>query len=88
MTLQRGGPQSKATLLLFFQVEATGDAYMVASGLPMRSGIQHVDEIATISLYFLSATVYFQMGHMPEEKLRLRIGIHTGRQPWGLRVHV
>ncbi|KAM8911998.1 LOW QUALITY PROTEIN: guanylate cyclase 2G-like [Lycaon pictus] len=26
----------------------------------------------------LNATVYFQIGHIPEEKLMLRIGIHTG----------
>ncbi|XP_077635655.1 guanylate cyclase 2G-like [Crocuta crocuta] len=61
-----------------YKVETIGDAYMVASGLPIRNGIQHVDEIATMSLHFLSATVHFQIGHMPEEKLRIRIGIHTG----------
>uniref|UniRef100_A0A673T9Q8 Guanylate cyclase n=1 Tax=Suricata suricatta TaxID=37032 RepID=A0A673T9Q8_SURSU len=61
-----------------YKVETIGDAYMVASGLPILNGIQHVDEIATMSLHFLSATVHFQIGHMPEEKLRIRIGIHTG----------
>nr|XP_012626922.1 guanylate cyclase 2G-like isoform X3 [Microcebus murinus] len=61
-----------------YKVETIGDAYMVASGLPIRNGIQHVDEIATMSLHFLSATIHFQIGHMPEEKLKLRIGLHTG----------
>uniref|UniRef100_A0A667H346 Guanylate cyclase n=1 Tax=Lynx canadensis TaxID=61383 RepID=A0A667H346_LYNCA len=61
-----------------YKVETIGDAYMGASGLPIRNGIQHVDEIATMSLRFLSATVHFQIGHMPEEKLRIRNGIHTG----------
>ncbi|XP_023571362.1 guanylate cyclase 2G [Octodon degus] len=61
-----------------YKVETIGDAYMVASGLPIRNGTQHVDQIATMSLHFLSATVHFQIGHMPEEKLRLRIGLHTG----------
>ncbi|XP_037660625.1 guanylate cyclase 2G-like isoform X1 [Choloepus didactylus] len=61
-----------------YKVETIGDAYMVASGLPIRNGTQHVDEIATMSLHFLSATIHFQIGHMPEEKLRLRIGLHTG----------
>ncbi|OWK07861.1 hypothetical protein Celaphus_00008693 [Cervus elaphus hippelaphus] len=54
-----------------YKAETIGDAYMVASGLPIRSGIRHVDEIAMMSLHFLSATIHFQMGHMPEEKLQL-----------------
>ncbi|XP_045047608.2 guanylate cyclase 2G [Desmodus rotundus] len=61
-----------------YKVETIGDAYMVASGLPIRKGIRHVDEIATMSLHFLSATIHFQIGHMPQEKLKLRIGLHTG----------
>ncbi|XP_072475414.1 guanylate cyclase 2G-like [Notamacropus eugenii] len=61
-----------------YKVETIGDAYMVASGLPLRNGIRHVEEIATMSLYFLSAIVHFKIGHMPEEKLKLRIGLHTG----------
>lgn len=55
-----------------------------ASRLPICNGSQHVDEIATMSLHVLNATVYFQIGHIPEEKLMLRIGIHTGTQHWDL----
>uniref|UniRef100_A0A5F8GZK4 Guanylate cyclase n=1 Tax=Monodelphis domestica TaxID=13616 RepID=A0A5F8GZK4_MONDO len=61
-----------------YKVETIGDAYMVASGLPLRNGIQHVEEIATMSLHFLSVVVHFKIGHKPEEKLKLRIGLHTG----------
>ncbi|XP_034370768.2 guanylate cyclase 2G [Arvicanthis niloticus] len=61
-----------------YKVETIGDAYMVASGLPIRNGAQHVDEIATMSLHLLSVTTHFQIGHMPEERLKLRIGLHTG----------
>ncbi|XP_054839893.1 guanylate cyclase 2G-like [Eublepharis macularius] len=61
-----------------YKVETIGDAYMVASGLPIRNGTKHVEEIATMSLHFLSAMISFEIGHMPNEKLRLRIGIHTG----------
>ncbi|KAM8780300.1 LOW QUALITY PROTEIN: guanylate cyclase 2G-like [Rhynchonycteris naso] len=61
-----------------YKVETSGDAYMVVSGLPIRNGAQHVYEIATTSWHFFSATVHFQMGRMPQEKLKLRIGLHTG----------
>ncbi|XP_052028127.1 guanylate cyclase 2G [Apodemus sylvaticus] len=61
-----------------YKVETIGDAYMVASGLPIRNGAQHVGEIATMSLHLLSVTTHFQIGHMPEERLKLRIGLHTG----------
>lgn len=53
---------------------------MEASGLPIHNRTQHVGEIATMSLPFLSAAIHFQIGHMPEEKLKLRTGLHTGRQ--------
>lgn len=78
----------KDAVLYFFQVETIGDAYMVASGLPIRNGAQHADEIATMSLHLLSVTTNFQIGHMPEERLKLRIGLHTGRQNWWLRQRV
>ncbi|KYO40565.1 hypothetical protein Y1Q_0009584 [Alligator mississippiensis] len=61
-----------------YKVETIGDAYMVASGLPIRNGIKHVEEIATLSLHFLSAMIPFKIGHMPGEKLKLRIGLNTG----------
>ncbi|GAB1302546.1 Guanylate cyclase 2G [Apodemus speciosus] len=61
-----------------YKVETIGDAYMVASGLPIRNGAQHAGEIATMSLHLLSVTAHFQIGHMPEERLKLRIGLHTG----------
>ncbi|KAM9051759.1 LOW QUALITY PROTEIN: guanylate cyclase 2G-like [Megaptera novaeangliae] len=60
-----------------YKVETIGDGYMVSSGLH-RNGTQNVDEIATMSLHFLSATIHFQIGHMPEEKLKLWTGLHTG----------
>lgn len=63
-----------------YKVETIGDAYMVASGLPIHNGTQHVGEIAMMSSHFLSATIHFQIGHMPEEKLKLRIGLHTGQR--------
>ncbi|XP_077114145.1 guanylate cyclase 2G-like isoform X2 [Ranitomeya variabilis] len=61
-----------------YKVETIGDAYMVASGLPLRNGIGHVEEIATMSLHFLSAMMTFRIRHIPDEKLKLRIGLNTG----------
>ncbi|KAG8431094.1 hypothetical protein GDO86_019440, partial [Hymenochirus boettgeri] len=61
-----------------YKVETIGDAYMVASGLPIRNGILHVEEIATMSLHFLSAMMAFRIRHMPQERLKLRIGLNTG----------
>ncbi|XP_075467984.1 guanylate cyclase 2G-like isoform X2 [Ascaphus truei] len=61
-----------------YKVETIGDAYMVASGLPIHNGILHVEEIATMSLHFLSAMLTFKIRHMPKVKLKLRIGLNTG----------
>lgn len=64
--------------ILHLQVETIGDAYMVASGLPVRNGSRHADEIARMALDLLSACGSFIIKHMPDVPLRLRIGIHTG----------
>ncbi|XP_053305993.1 guanylate cyclase 2G-like [Spea bombifrons] len=61
-----------------YKVETIGDAYMVASGLPIRNGNQHVEQIATMSLHLLSSMLSFKIRHMPAEKLKLRIGLNTG----------
>jgi len=61
-------------------VETIGDAYMVASGLPKRNGNKHAAEIANMSLDILSSVGTFKMRHMPDIPLRIRIGLHTGRQ--------
>lgn len=60
------------------QVETIGDAYMVASGLPKRNGNKHAAEIANMSLNILSSVGTFQMRHMPDVPVRIRIGIHSG----------
>ena len=62
-----------------FQVETIGDAYMVVSGLPIRNGDKHAGEIGTLSLDLLSQMSCFTIKHAREDKLLLRIGIHSGR---------
>ena len=51
---------------------------MVVSGLPVRNGDNHAGEIASMSLHLLSAILDFTIRHMPDRKLQLRIGMHSG----------
>uniref|UniRef100_A0A3Q2CKS9 Guanylate cyclase n=1 Tax=Cyprinodon variegatus TaxID=28743 RepID=A0A3Q2CKS9_CYPVA len=61
-----------------YKVETIGDAYMVASGLPISNGNKHALEICTMALHFLSAIQVFRIPHKPDEILAIRIGIHSG----------
>lgn len=61
-----------------YKVETIGDAYMVASGLPVRNGMLHAREIARMSLALLRTVRTFSIRHRPQDQLKLRIGIHTG----------
>eukprot|EP00057_Strongylocentrotus_purpuratus_P014433 XP_011668907.1 PREDICTED: atrial natriuretic peptide receptor 1 [Strongylocentrotus purpuratus] len=61
-----------------YKVETIGDAYMCVSGLPIRNGDFHAREIARMSLALLHEITSFRIRHRPEERLRLRIGVHTG----------
>uniref|UniRef100_A0A3Q4BYU0 Guanylate cyclase n=1 Tax=Mola mola TaxID=94237 RepID=A0A3Q4BYU0_MOLML len=61
-----------------YKVETIGDAYMVASGVPISNGNKHALEISTMALHFLSSIKVFRIHHMPTESLAIRIGIHSG----------
>ncbi|KAL8571207.1 hypothetical protein ACOMHN_010668 [Nucella lapillus] len=61
-----------------YKVETIGDAYMVVSGLPQRNGSKHCSEVAVMALDLVAGVRSFQIPHLPEEALQLRIGIHTG----------
>ncbi|XP_055085369.1 guanylate cyclase 2G [Periophthalmus magnuspinnatus] len=61
-----------------YKVETIGDAYMVASGLPISNGNKHAIEICTMALHFLNAIKDFKIRHMPNERLAIRVGIHSG----------
>ncbi|OCT70373.1 hypothetical protein XELAEV_18037291mg [Xenopus laevis] len=61
-----------------YKVETIGDAYMVVSGLPERNDNKHADEIAKMSLDLVAAVRQVIIPHLPNERLQLRAGIHTG----------
>ncbi len=60
-----------------YKVETIGDAYMVASGLPKRNVI-HSAEICTVALEIVAFMEDFRIPHMYNEKLLIRVGLHTG----------
>ncbi|KAG8224498.1 hypothetical protein J437_LFUL004980 [Ladona fulva] len=63
-----------------YKVETIGDAYMVASGLPVRNGDRHAGEVASLALHLLSHLQNVPIRHRPtSQQLRLRIGIHSGQ---------
>ncbi|XP_022107162.1 speract receptor-like [Acanthaster planci] len=61
-----------------YKVETIGDAYMLVSGLPIRNGNRHAGMIASAAWHLLEDVSTFVVPHKPEEKLKLRIGIHSG----------
>ncbi len=61
------------------QIETIGDAYMVASGLPVPNGNNHAAEIAAFALHLVKDIKSFKIRHMPGKTLLLRIGVHSGK---------
>lgn len=50
----------------------------VASGLPIRNGNRHASEIAQVSLHIRNDIESFVIPSLPQQKLAVRIGLHSG----------
>ncbi|XP_062610157.1 atrial natriuretic peptide receptor 1-like isoform X1 [Saccostrea cucullata] len=61
-----------------YKVETIGDAYMLVSGLPKRNGNRHSKEIADCAMDIMASIGSFSIPHQPNNKLKIRIGIHSG----------
>ncbi|XP_077982400.1 uncharacterized protein LOC144437349 [Glandiceps talaboti] len=61
-----------------YKVETIGDAYMVVSGLPEKNDVHAAWEIGSMSVDLLEEANRFRIPHLPDERLGLRIGMHTG----------
>lgn len=51
---------------------------MVVSGVPKENGTRHVSEIASLALDLVGVCFSFQIPHLPDAKLKIRVGIHSG----------
>ena len=60
-----------------YKVETIGDAYMVASGLPTVYE-RHAQEMSLLALELLDSVKHHIIQHLPQQKLQLRIGLHSG----------
>ncbi|KAI0231187.1 hypothetical protein LSAT2_018450 [Lamellibrachia satsuma] len=61
-----------------FKVQTIGDAYLVASGMPVKNGKKHVTEIALLALDLQADLCKLEIPHMSGVNFNLRIGIATG----------
>ncbi|KAE9545957.1 hypothetical protein FO519_010831, partial [Halicephalobus sp. NKZ332] len=61
-----------------YKVETIGDGYLCVSGLPTRNGNMHARDIAEMSFGFLRSIKTFRIPHLPNERMNIRIGVHTG----------
>ena len=59
-------------------METIGDAYLVASGLPVPNEERHAAEITDMALDVLSSVMAFKIRHKPDRQLQVRIGLHSG----------
>ena len=55
-----------------------GDQFILNIYISFLVGNKHVSEIASMALDLLCASIVFKIPHMPNARLQLRMGIHSG----------
>uniref|UniRef100_A0A7E4VF23 Guanylate cyclase n=1 Tax=Panagrellus redivivus TaxID=6233 RepID=A0A7E4VF23_PANRE len=61
-----------------YKVETIGDGYLCVSGLPHRNGNEHARHVALMALAIMRSLGNFSISHLPGERIRMRIGLHSG----------
>ncbi|KAI6205046.1 hypothetical protein M3Y94_00747900 [Aphelenchoides besseyi] len=61
-----------------YKVETIGDAYLVVSGIPQENGTRHLMNLSDVSLEIRTYLKDFTVPHRKTERIRIRIGLHTG----------
>ena len=56
---------------------------MVVSGVPNKTEL-HARHVAMMSLEMIQASKDFKIPHLPEEPLKIRVGLHSGKPPLSL----
>ncbi len=60
-----------------YKVATIGDAYMAASGVPVRN-CEHAIQMCEMALSFMDAAKQFSVPMLPTFALEMRVGIHSG----------
>ncbi|XP_076451377.1 retinal guanylyl cyclase 1-like isoform X2 [Babylonia areolata] len=61
-----------------YKVETIGDAYMIASGLPVRNEEGHAAEMGELALELRDTICNMVVPHIPDHPIRVRIGLNSG----------
>jgi hypothetical protein len=52
---------------------------MIVSGAPQKNGDRHAMEVAEVALAFMVAVVTYKVPHAPSYRMKMRIGLHSGK---------
>ncbi|OWA52553.1 Atrial natriuretic peptide receptor 1 [Hypsibius exemplaris] len=61
-----------------YKVETVGDNYLLVSGLPVRNGIKHAGEMASLALTLRKEVGTLLIASSPDARLKLRVGLNSG----------